>query len=174
MMAQHYVSAGDFDFTYENIAALQDAYYGEGANHQIHMSDVEGWICWKSLGEIENRKLANHVHDSCEREVLTGEGVKEKCDALYEVVGQYAEPTRLGKVWDDYVKPVGAAITGLAGVWAVFGPGMTLWHKISTRAGGLPLLLLTPLINLEMQMMDPCRVTFDGQCAGNYGSVPSA
>ncbi|MFH0799629.1 MAG: hypothetical protein V2A66_05540 [Pseudomonadota bacterium] len=113
----HYVSAKDAPFTYEDVAALQDKYYGSNGN-LLHMSDVPGWICVKSLGEIENRKRADAIKESCSKEVLTDPEGKKKCNALYEIVNDYARESRLR--WTS--KYIGGGLLGYAGLEVVFGP----------------------------------------------------
>ena len=86
-MGEVAVKAG-VNFTDEDVAALNEAYF-EGADIS-HMSDVPGVICWRDMGLIANRRYADLISGRCEN-VLKGEGAREKCDALYEVVDRYAE-----------------------------------------------------------------------------------
>lgn len=130
---EHYVSA-EVPYTYEDVVALQDTYYRGKGDRLIHMSDVPGFICWKSMGSIQNSVLAGLIDDTCE-DVLKGEDAEAKCEALYKTVDHYTE--------DSTIKWVLGGLATLLGTWLVFGPGMSLWKWIADKfskppTGGTP------------------------------------
>lgn len=123
MEGQHYIVLDNSSFSYEDIDVLLDNYYnGEGERH-IHMSDVNGRICWKSMGGVANHKLANQLKKNC-YSTLQGEGSREKCDALYEVVDKYSEAPQsyfqkffnkhpnVRETWNTIKWPLGAILGG--------------------------------------------------------------
>jgi hypothetical protein len=125
---EFYVSAEDTPFTYGDVAAIQDRFYGGRGETQVHMSDIPGQICWKSRGNLENRKFADSVDQTCVTSVLNNsENGEAKCNALYTTADHYAADTGM-----DTALKIGG---GLLGVWAVFGPGMSLWKAIASRGG---------------------------------------
>lgn len=123
MDGQHYILLDNSSFSYEDINILLEEYYnGEGERH-IHMSDINGRICWKSMGEVGNRKLADQLKKNC-YSTLKGEGSKEKCDAIYNVVDSYAKAPQshfdkffekhpnIRAIWDTVKWPAGAILGG--------------------------------------------------------------
>ena len=136
-----YALSAEEPFTYEDIAVIQDYYYNGGGGRQIHMSDVPGEICWRNKGEYENKKLADAIDETCV-DVLGGSaGAENKCKELYTIIDRHAD-----QPWyEDAARYAGYAALGLTGTWAVFGPGMSLWHliqKTASKGAGLPLLLM--------------------------------
>ena len=125
---EFYVSAENASFTYEDIAILQDHYYNGNGETHIHMSDIPGQICWKSRGDLENRKFADAVGESCSSDALkNSKNGEAKCEALHAISDHYASETTL--------KTAAKIIGGLIGVWSVFGPGMSLWRWMSGGNG---------------------------------------
>ena len=113
----------NINFTDEDVAALNKAYF-EGARIS-RMSDVPGVICWRDMGPSANRRYADLISGRC-GDVLKGEGAKEKCDALYEVVDYRAQEKKGVGYW---ILEVGQYIVGLIGVWLIFAPGLRSYNK---------------------------------------------
>lgn len=112
---------GDAQFTYEDIAAFQDAYFGGEGERYVHMSDLPGRLCFRSMGEGENRKLADRIQKTCKKNVLTGSDGKGKCDAFHAAVEERAgEPG----FWSmNTVKWAGKWLIGGTAVGATFHAG---------------------------------------------------
>lgn len=97
MEGEHIVT-GD-DFTLLDIQKLSDEYFYGRCDEYLHMSNVhegdlvqdpknvKGWICFKSLEEVGNRKFADRLAENCEKVLKS----QKKCDALRDVVEKYAE-----------------------------------------------------------------------------------
>jgi len=128
----------DASFTSSDVNNILDGYYRasdldntgfERLLSQIHPSATPGCLCFKSLGGAENRKLADAIDDTCESEVLKGSPDAEtKCDAFEAAVDRLAD--------DPWYVEAGKYVGGVAAIWVVFGPGMSLWHKMSGRGKG--------------------------------------
>ncbi len=128
----------DASFTSSDVNNILDGYYRasdldntgfERLLSQVHPSATPGCLCFKSLGGAENRKLADAIDDTCESEVLKGSPDAEtKCDAFEAAVSRLAD--------DPWYVEAGKYVGGVAAIWVVFGPGMSLWHKMSGRGGG--------------------------------------
>lgn len=142
------------NYTYEDIALLQDKFYNGQGDILLHMSgDVKGWLCWKNLGPKANRELTDRIEELC--------GTEDKCETFQEVVEQYAEATALGTAF----KYVGGSALALAGTWLVFGPGMSLWKWMAEKFFGpyTALFLMSSVIVQEVWgEMAQDHVTGDG------------
>lgn len=96
-------------WTTDDIAALLDAYYpcGEESGNPadsakciemrplgLHRGTVPNQLCWKSMGEVANRKLADAIDATCTNGPLSSEVNEAKCEAFEEVVSQFAAPPK--------------------------------------------------------------------------------
>lgn len=153
MMQESRIISPEANFNGDDVTKLRK----ELPTSQFVPSDVEGQICFRDDGLDSSRTLANLLDDRCETILGGGDAAKKKCDKIEETVEHKATPGTWSKIKDYAMWPLGAVST-----WAIFGPGMSLWHKIAagtSRSGGPAMLPL---------MFNP----IDIMCLGSDGTDP--
>lgn len=153
MMQETRVISPGAEFTADDVSKLRS----ELPTSQFVASDVPGQICFRDDGPDSSRTIANLLDNRCVSILGSDDAAKKKCDKVEDVVESKAAPSTWDKIVDYGKWGVGAVST-----WAIFGPGMSLWHKIAagaSRAGGAAMLPL---------MFNP----FDLMCAGSDGKDP--